>query len=58
MKIGIQGDIGSNNHRVAKLFSENHSWGDVEIVPLRPTLGVLTSLDAREVDLGTFAWEL
>lgn len=57
ISIGIQGDIGSNNHRVAHLFAEKHRWSDYRVVPLFSTKNVLSAIESGEVNFGTFAWE-
>jgi len=57
IKIGIQGEIGSNNHRAAILFAEKHEWSDYTIVPLLGTKNVLSAVESEKVDFGIFAWE-
>lgn len=52
MKIGYQGDFGSNSYYVAKEYD-----GSAELVPLISSEGVIHALDAGKIDLGVVAVE-
>ncbi len=50
MKIGYQGDIGSNCERIAREFNK-----DAELIPLITSKRVIEALEAKEIDYGVLA---
>jgi len=54
--IGIQGDKGSTNERACLYFANKYKWSDIEIKYLISSEKVLSALENKEIDYGTFAW--
>jgi prephenate dehydratase len=52
MKIGYQGDIGSNCEKMAKEFNK-----DAELIPLITPQRVVDALEAKEIDYGVLAYK-
>ncbi len=57
LNIGLQGNLGSSNHRAAIQFAKRHGWRDYQLVSLTTTKNVLQELKNNSIDYGTFAWE-
>ncbi len=54
--IGIQGGPGSTNERACLFFAKKYGWDNFEIKYLISTENVLSALNNKEIDYGTFAW--
>ncbi len=57
MKIGYQGDVGSNSEMAAKKIAEKLGFEDVEFVPLISSKNVIGALLSQEIDFGVVAIE-
>lgn len=57
IRIGYQGEIGSNNEAAAKEFVKNNDWsdGEYELVPLVESRYVVSDLKAEKIDYGIVA---
>ena len=55
MRIGFQGDIGSNAEEATKKFIEKHKLHDVVSVPLTSSQNVVSELIKQSIDYGVMA---
>ena len=56
-RVGVMGIRGSFSEEAALEYASDNGLGDIEIVELLSTEGVLRAVERREVDLGVFALE-